>query len=200
MSWLKLNNPSMNTFNWVLQTDWKRLFEHSSWQIISVDLRVFAGTLLRLLRKPSFFQMVTQATYSFRWGKAAFRRLRRNSWTKTMLFSTTTLRPNGTVTLPISNRLNMYARIVACIVKPAKQMSFKNSALCWSYFAGFSSPPRLFVRQRDELFEWLSYLRALQRQAQVLKWAKGHTTGSTFLPAVCELSVTTEKMCCNMSV
>ena len=33
------------------------------------------------------------------------------------------LGPSGTVILPISSKLNMYASIVACIVKPVKQFS-----------------------------------------------------------------------------
>ena len=58
--------------------------------------------------------------YLLRWGKAAFRRLRRNSWMKTTLLSTVMFGPRATVILPISNRLNMYARMVACIVKPTE--------------------------------------------------------------------------------
>ena len=53
---------------------------------------------------------------SERCGKAALSSLATNSWTYSLLSGTG---PSGTWILPSSTNVNIYARIVACIVRPA---------------------------------------------------------------------------------
>ena len=72
--------------------------------------------------KTKYFYMIfsLRATHSFRCGKAALSRLRRKPWMYvTLSVAEDAVPPRDTVILPRSTRLNMYARMVACVVKPA---------------------------------------------------------------------------------
>lgn len=97
ISWFKLKSPVTNSLTWALTVN------------ISVSISRY--------KYPHVSIKQLQHTYSCRWGNADLRRLATYSWINIWLF---TGFPgfNGVLIFPSSTKLNMYARIDACIVKP----------------------------------------------------------------------------------
>ena len=97
ISWFKLKSPVTNSLTWALTVN--------------------AGVSISKRKNPLESIKESQQTYSCRWGNADLRRLATYSWINIWLF---TGFPgfNGVLIFPSSTKLNMYARIDACIVKP----------------------------------------------------------------------------------
>lgn len=157
ISWFKLKSPVTNSLTWALTEN------------ISVSISRCKNPLQSIKE--------LRHTYSCRWGNADLRRLATYSWINIWLF---TGFPgfNGVLIFPSSTKLNMYARIDACIVKPEQikvihmKLLFRTGCITvfWRSKGLFSSTSFYF---------YILYIY--------------------ILPAVCEVSVTTEKMCWRIS-
>lgn len=90
-----------------------------------------------------FIKVEEMFTYSFKWGKAAFSRFNKNPCMYELLSAALDeLPPNDIVIFPRSTRLNMYAKIVACIVKPKVKSTWmefhKHSTWLEEFFSSYS--------------------------------------------------------------
>lgn len=126
ISWFKLKSPVTNSLTWALIVNTS----------VSISRRKYPLRSIKQL----------QHTYSCRWGNADLRRLATYSWINIWLF---TGFPgfNGVLIFPSSTKLNMYARIDACMVKPEQikiihmllLLRTGNATLVWCLKGLFSS-------------------------------------------------------------
>lgn len=104
ISWFKLKSPVTNSLTCALRFNTEKI------QLMHKHLHKTKQIFLTV-------ELTRIHTYSCRWGNADFRRLATYSWINIWLF---TGFPGfrGVLIFPSSTKLNMYARIDACIVKP----------------------------------------------------------------------------------
>lgn len=110
ISWFKLKSPVTKSFTWALQ----------------VKIQWLNNCFKK--KKTYKFKVIKKCIYSCRWGNADLRRLATYSWINIWLF---TGFPgfNGVLIFPSSTKLNIYARIDACIVRPVDRKDIINPKL-----------------------------------------------------------------------